>query len=37
MQEFRAGKRVASVMDRIARGFSDAEVEAIAAWYASQK
>jgi cytochrome c553 len=37
MQEFRAGKRPASVMDRIAKGFSDAEVEAIAAWYAGQQ
>jgi cytochrome c553 len=25
------------VMDRIAKGFTDAEIQAIAAWYASQK
>jgi cytochrome c553 len=37
MQEFRAGKRPATVMDRIAKGFSDEEVKAIAAWYAAQK
>jgi cytochrome c553 len=37
MQEFRAGKRPATVMDRIAKGFSDDEVKAIAAWYAAQK
>jgi cytochrome c553 len=37
MQEFRAGKRAASVMDRIAKGFTDDEVKAIAAWYAAQR
>ena len=37
MQDFRAGKRPATVMDRIAKGFSDDEVKAIAAWYAAQK
>jgi cytochrome c553 len=37
MQEFRAGQRAATVMDRIAKGFSDAEIQAIAAWYAAQK
>jgi cytochrome subunit of sulfide dehydrogenase len=36
MQAFRAGQRSATVMDRIAKGFSDAEVEAIAVWYAQQ-
>jgi len=25
------------VMDRIAKGFTDAEIQAIAAWYAAQK
>ena len=37
MQEFRAGRRPATVMDRIARGFSDEEIAAIADWYASQR
>jgi cytochrome c553 len=37
MQEFRAGARPATVMDRIARGFSDDEVRAIAAWLALQR
>ena len=37
MQEFRAGKRPATVMDRIARGFTDDEMQAIAAWYALQR
>jgi cytochrome c553 len=37
MQAFRDGSRPATVMDRIAKGFSDAETAAIAAWYAEQK
>jgi cytochrome c553 len=37
MQEFRAGTRPATVMDRIARGFTDQEILAIAAWYAAQR
>ena len=37
MQEFRTGKRPATVMDRIAKGFSDEETGAIAAWLAAQK
>ena len=37
MQEFRAGRRPATVMDRIAKGFTDDEIKAIAAWYAAQK
>jgi cytochrome c553 len=37
MQEFRAGKRPATVMDRIAKGFTDEEIQAIAAWYAGQR
>ena len=37
MQAFKTGQKPATVMDRIAKGFTDAEVEAIAAWYAQQK
>ena len=37
MQEFRAGMRPATVMDRIAKGFTDDETRAIAAWYAGQR
>lgn len=37
MQEFRGGQRPGTVMDRIAKGFSDDEIRAIAAWYAKQK
>ena len=36
MQEFRSGKRPATVMDRIAKGFTEDETAAIAAWYAAQ-
>lgn len=37
MDAFRSGKRPATVMDRIAKGFTDDEVAAIAAWYAAQR
>src|SRR5262245_60745020 len=37
MTEFRSGKRAATVMDRIAKGFNDSETQAIAAWLAEQK
>ena len=37
MKAFRAGQRSATVMGRIARGFSDDEIQAIAAWYAEQR
>jgi cytochrome c553 len=37
MTAFKAGQRPATVMDRIAKGFSDDEIRAIAAWYATQK
>ena len=37
MEDFRSGKRPGTVMDRIAKGFTDDEVKAIAAWYAKQK
>jgi cytochrome subunit of sulfide dehydrogenase len=37
MQEFRSGQRTGTVMDRIAKGFTDEEAQAIAAWYASQR
>jgi sulfide dehydrogenase cytochrome subunit len=36
MQAFRSGKRPATVMDRIAKGFSDDEIKAIAAWYGAR-
>ena len=37
MQAFRAGERSATVMGRIAKGFSDDEIRAIAAWLGAQK
>jgi cytochrome c553 len=37
MQEFRSGQRPATVMNRIAKGFTDNDIKAIAAWYAAQK
>jgi cytochrome c553 len=37
MQAFRAGERQPTVMSKIAKGFSDAELQAIAAWYAEQR
>jgi cytochrome subunit of sulfide dehydrogenase len=37
MQDFRSGARTGTVMDRIAKGFTDEEIQAIAAWYAAQK
>ncbi len=36
-QAFRFGQRYATVMDRIAKGFSDDEVRAIAEWYGAQR
>jgi cytochrome c553 len=33
MQAFRDGKRESTVMDRIAKGFSDPEIKVIADWY----
>jgi cytochrome subunit of sulfide dehydrogenase len=37
MQAFRNGKQSATVMDRIAKGFSDDEIKAIAAWFSAQR
>ena len=37
MQEFRSGQRAGTVMDRIAKGFTDEEIQAIAAWYATPR
>lgn len=37
MAAFRTGTRKGTIMDRIAKGFSDEEIQAIATWYASQK
>jgi len=37
MRAFRDGKRPATVMHQIAKGYSDPQIDAIAAWYAAQK
>lgn len=37
VREFRSGERAATVMDRIAKGFTDDEIESIAAWYGAQR
>ena len=37
MADFRSGKRAATVMDRIAKGFTEDETKMIAAWLAEQK
>ena len=37
MQGFRSGQRQGTIMDRIAKGFSDDEIRAIAAWLGSQR
>jgi len=37
MIDYKSGKRAGTIMDRIAKGFSDEEIRAIAAWYAGQK
>ena len=37
MRAFRDGKRPATVMHQIAKGYTDAEIDAIAAWFAGQK
>ena len=37
MGEFKSGARKGTIMDRIAKGFSEEETQAIATWYAQQK
>jgi cytochrome c553 len=37
MDAFKAGAEPATIMDRIAKGFSAEEIRALAAWYAAQK
>lgn len=36
MRAFRDGKRPATAMHQIAKGYTDPEIDAIAAWYAAQ-
>ena len=37
MQEFRDGKRPATVMQQLAKGYTDAQIELIAGYFAAQK
>ncbi len=37
MRDFQKGERSPTVMGRIAKGYSDAEIDALAAWFAAQK
>src|SRR6185437_2304402 len=37
MSEFREGRRPATVMRQLAKGYTDAEIEAVAAYLATQK
>jgi len=37
MEAFRSGQKPATVMDRIAKGFTEAEIRAIADWLSAQK
>jgi cytochrome c553 len=37
MKAFRDGKRPATVMHQIAKGYSDQQIDQLASWFASQK
>ena len=37
MQDFRAGKRPATIMHQIAKGYTDEQIEALAAYFSAQK
>jgi cytochrome c553 len=37
MQDFKAGRRAATVMQQLAKGYSDEQIDLIAGWYAAQK
>ena len=37
MQDFKSGRRPATVMHQIARGYTDAQIDAIAAYLSTQK
>ncbi len=37
MQDFKTGKRASTIMQQLARGFTDAQIEQIAAWFSAQK
>ena len=37
MREFRDGRRPATVMRQLAKGYTDAQIELLDAWFAAQK
>jgi len=37
MRAFRDGQRPATVMHQIAKGYTDAQIDALAAWFSAQK
>lgn len=37
MHDFKSGKRVATVMHQLAKGYTDAEIDALAGWFAANK
>ena len=37
MQDFKSGKSVGTIMHQLAKGYTDAEIDALAAYFASQK
>jgi cytochrome c553 len=37
LQDFKSGKRPATVMHQISKGYTDPQIDAIAAWFAAQK
>ena len=37
MQEFKAGKRPATIMHQLAKGYTDEQIELVADWFAGRK
>ena len=37
LRDFRDGKRPATVMHQLAKGYTDPQIDALAAWFAAQK
>lgn len=37
MQDFKTGRRSSSVMQQLAKGYTDEQIELIAGWFAAQK
>ena len=37
MQDFRAGKRPATIMHQLAKGYTDEQIDALAAYFSAQK